>query len=320
MTTARAGYSGQMARRIRCLQIGSFDCLIRGGIFTEEDALAIIPYLEIRYSGDGFCIASVRARHASEKTGWLHDAQLSPAECAARVMKVHTGNRGFVYHRSTQDDVVLFWSSSHERSHDAIHDMFAAASEELKSRYDVSLAYAVGGWRTRLVDAHESLAEAHSLLLRGGGTFDECHGASASDWAAESGDMPTEHVGLCPHEPVRTIQAYILENFRDPNLALSTIASRFRLTETYLSQLFKDQTGVNYSVFLEQNRIEEARRLLEQSELSISEVVARVGYHINSTFYRAFRRMYGVSPTGFRNQLCVRRKAARRGDAQLIAV
>jgi two-component system, response regulator YesN len=98
----------------------------------------------------------------------------------------------------------------------------------------------------------------------------------------------------------RNITAYILEKFRDPNLTLYMVASNFGLSETYLSQFFKEQTGNNYSAFLETTRIEEARRLLLEENITVAEVASKVGYMTNSTFYRAFKRVYGVSPTTYR--------------------
>lgn len=300
MIAKSQGYSDQMARRIRCLKIGSFDCLVRGGVFTEVEARAVVQYLEIRYSAEGFCIACARAQHENATVGWLHDDDLSPTESAARVLRVRTGNRGFVYHRHDEDDIVLLWTSKREGGHEEVRRMFAAASQELASRHGIVLAYTVGGWRTELVAAHESLAEARTLFARGGGATGISGGEMLSVWTDELSAFRAERAGLCANEPVRSIQEFILEHYHDHNLTLKTVASRFRLTETYLSQLFKEQTGTNYSVFLEQNRVEEARWMLEQSELGISEVASRVGYEINSTFYRAFHRIYGMSPTTFR--------------------
>lgn len=320
MTSDRRSYSDQMARRIRCLRIGSFDCLVRGGVFNEEEAHAVLPYLEIRYSTEGFCIACVHARRARNEVGWVPEDEPAPGESAARALRVRIGSKGFVYHRQDEGDIVVFWTSTKSNGYAELLEIFAAASNELESRHRIALTYALGGWRTDLVDARGSLDEAQRLLSRGG---DPPHLMAAGDearWIRDIAGYSDEHVGLCANEPVRSIQTYILEHFRDPSLALSSIASRFRLTETYLSQLFKEHTGLNYSVFLERNRVEEARRLLEQSELSISEVGSCVGYQINSTFYRAFRRMYGVSPTTFRNELRGRARSERQANGHAVAV
>ena len=251
---------------------------------------------------------------------WIREDEPSPAESAARVVRVHVGTKGFVYHRHDAGDIVVFWTSTKNEGHAELRKVFAAASGELESRHRIALTYALGGWRTHLVEAHDSLDEAQRLLSRGGDSPHLLTRGDDAQWIHDIAGSSDERIGLCANEPVRSIQEYILERFRDPNLALSSTASRFRLTETYLSQLFKEHTGLNYSVFLERNRVEEARRLLEQNELSISEVGSRVGYQINSTFYRAFRRMYGVSPTTFRNESRGRARSDRRANGHAVAV
>jgi len=320
MTSSRGSYSDQMARRIRCLQIGSFDCLIRGGVFGEEEARAILPYLKIHYSTDGFCVACARARHARSQVAWLSADEPSPAESAARALRVHVGTKGFVYHRHAAGDIVVFWTSTRSHGYEELREVFAAAAGELESRHHIALTYALGGWRTDLVEAHDSLDEAQRILSRSGESPGLVNGTDDARWIHCVDGHNDEQIGLVANEPVRSIQEYILEHFRDPSLALSSIASRFRLTETYLSQLFKEHTGLNYSVFLERNRVEEARRLLEHSELSISEIGSRAGYQINSTFYRAFRRIYGVSPTTFRNGVRGRSRSERRTSGHAVAV
>jgi AraC-like DNA-binding protein len=99
------------------------------------------------------------------------------------------------------------------------------------------------------------------------------------------------------------IIAYIQLNFADINLGLYSVASEFDLTEKYLSQFFKDQTGENFATFVEKIRLERAIELMKQSELTIHEIATKVGYDKDNTFYRAFKRVYGVSPTTYRSQI-----------------
>ena len=297
-----SGYSDQMARRIHCLQIGSFDCLIRGGVFDEIEARAIVPYLDVRLSRDGYCIAYARATRERAEISWFHEEEEHPADSAERAIRVRLGRNGFVYRRHEEDDLVLLYSSVRESGHATICEMLEKAAADLASRHQIVLEYAVGGWRTDLVDAHASFGEATSAFARGE-SLPFSDGVDDGAWAGTYADDQADGSHLCANEPVRSIQEYILEHFSDPKLALRSIAAQFGLTETYLSQLFKEQTGLNYSAFLEEHRIEQARHLLERSELSVSQVAGRVGYQTNSTFYRAFRRIHGASPTAYRGTI-----------------
>ena len=89
---------------------------------------------------------------------------------------------------------------------------------------------------------------------------------------------------------------YIQENYADPSLAVSSIAAAFHLSDKYLSQLFKEQTGSKISAFIEQKRIDLACRLLRSTTLSVNEVGVASGYALTHTFRVAFKRSLGVTP------------------------
>lgn len=101
----------------------------------------------------------------------------------------------------------------------------------------------------------------------------------------------------------KDIIKYIHDFFTDPNLSLGSIASEFGVTEQYLSQFFKKQTGQNFSAYLEKVRIDYACTLLKNDALSIKAISYKVGYNSDKTFRRAFKRVKGVSPTSFRRDL-----------------
>lgn len=89
---------------------------------------------------------------------------------------------------------------------------------------------------------------------------------------------------------------YFQENYADPSLAISSVATAFHLSGKYLSQLFKEQTGSKISAFIEQKRIDLACRLLRSTTLSVSEVGVASGYALTHTFRVAFKRSLGVTP------------------------
>jgi len=99
-----------------------------------------------------------------------------------------------------------------------------------------------------------------------------------------------------------SIIAYIEERYRDPNLTRSMIAEAFAISEPYVSQFFREQTGETLGAFIQSMRLREARRLLEDNEISVKEVGERVGYAAYATFARAFKRTYGISASDYRDQ------------------
>lgn len=95
---------------------------------------------------------------------------------------------------------------------------------------------------------------------------------------------------------------YIHENFSDSNLSVALLAENFNLSETYFSQFFKEQTNETFSKYLENLRIQNACKLLKETDKSVDEIAVLSGYNSANTFRRAFKRVMGVSPSEFLNR------------------
>lgn len=101
----------------------------------------------------------------------------------------------------------------------------------------------------------------------------------------------------------RMIQ-YLSEQFALPDMSLKLLSMQFGLTEPYISTLLHDRLGKTFTVYLEELRIDCARQFIEQqSELSLDEISARVGYLSPRTFQRAFSRAVGCSPAAYRKRI-----------------
>lgn len=98
-----------------------------------------------------------------------------------------------------------------------------------------------------------------------------------------------------------SIIKYIDMNYINPDLCVSGISSIFGLSESYFSQFFKEQTGENFSAYLENKRIKHACELLDTTDKSVNDISVRVGYNSSDTFRKAFRRVTGFSPSQYRN-------------------
>ena len=100
---------------------------------------------------------------------------------------------------------------------------------------------------------------------------------------------------------VEEIKEYIHCHYCEADMGLARVGSEFRVSESYLSTIFKEQSGVNFGDFLEQLRIEKACELLQDRKRMINEVAEEVGYNSVQSFRRAFKRVKGVSPKEVRN-------------------
>jgi two-component system response regulator YesN len=99
---------------------------------------------------------------------------------------------------------------------------------------------------------------------------------------------------------IEAIKAYVQSAYGDSALTLYRVAEQVERPEKYISQLFKEVTGVNLSDYLENVRMEHASILLKHEALTVDEIAAKVGYNSSHSFRRAFKRVTGVSPSVFR--------------------
>lgn len=103
-----------------------------------------------------------------------------------------------------------------------------------------------------------------------------------------------------PADPITDIEKYLEENFTDPSMCLSKLSDQFHISESYLSHLFKQKTGRNFSVCLETLRLDEAARRLREDHCNLSTLYAELGYNNPTTFRRAFKKRYGITPSEMR--------------------
>lgn len=83
-------------------------------------------------------------------------------------------------------------------------------------------------------------------------------------------------------------------------LRLEDLAYRSFLSKSYFSQLFKKETGKSFSEYVQQVRIENACRLLKETNLSINDIREKTGFNDLKFFYSVFKRITGHTPKEFR--------------------
>lgn len=99
---------------------------------------------------------------------------------------------------------------------------------------------------------------------------------------------------------VKQMYQYTEEMYSDSELTLYRVAEHVERPEKFISQLFKEVTGVNYSDHLIKVRMDRAAVLLKDSRYTVDEIAAQVGYNSSHSFRRAFKRLTGISPSTYR--------------------
>lgn len=98
---------------------------------------------------------------------------------------------------------------------------------------------------------------------------------------------------------IKKVCSYVEENLAD-DISLETAADFAGVSSFYLSKLFKEEKGETFINYISDKRLEKSRQLLEQTELSIKEITAEVGYNDQNYFSRIFKSKYGLSPKEYR--------------------
>lgn len=91
-------------------------------------------------------------------------------------------------------------------------------------------------------------------------------------------------------------------------LSLATLAAGVNLSVSRFGHLFRKQTGLSPRQYLHSLRMHRARVLIENTFLSVKEVMVHSGFRDASHFSREFRRHHGVSPSAFRLQSTCRKR------------
>ena len=86
------------------------------------------------------------------------------------------------------------------------------------------------------------------------------------------------------------------------NAQLVKIAEDFNQSLSVLSKLIKQKTGFTFQELLMRKRFQKAVALLLDTDLSVDEIAAAVGYENQSFFYRQFKMRYGITPAKYRKQ------------------
>ena len=95
------------------------------------------------------------------------------------------------------------------------------------------------------------------------------------------------------------ITRYLQEHLSD-EMSLSVLAEEFHLNPQYISQLFKNEIGVNFLSYLTNIRMEKAKKLLLSTSLSVAEVAEKSGYGDYRVFTKVFKKSEGITPSQYR--------------------
>ena len=99
---------------------------------------------------------------------------------------------------------------------------------------------------------------------------------------------------------IRSIEETIRSCYSSEAITLKEFAFSFKLSPVYLGNLFKSITGKSVAAYINDVRLDKAKALLSDSDLSIRDIYQSVGFENESNFYKIFKKRFGVTPRQYK--------------------
>lgn len=109
---------------------------------------------------------------------------------------------------------------------------------------------------------------------------------------------------------VAEVKEYISENIMNCDLSLNSAADAKCISSTYLSRIFKDETGMNFVDYLMDAKLAAAERMVIESNLKIEDISSLIGYSSPQYFIRKFKVQYGCTPKEYRMMFLRKEKSS----------
>jgi AraC-like DNA-binding protein len=117
--------------------------------------------------------------------------------------------------------------------------------------------------------------------------------------------IPYEKIDVqsCSNEELNKVISFLATNFSDPDLSVQKTAETLKLSVYKVPSIIKEHFNCSFKEYLNKIRIEEAKRLLSNTDRRVTEIVFAIGYNSPPHFNRLFKEMTGQSPREFREYL-----------------
>lgn len=147
--------------------------------------------------------------------------------------------------------------------------------------------------------------------------FDSCHFSAFYTFYEMKSYVTNLYMELLNHHTAKysTQHSFIIQNCIDyiqnhyqDNISLSDISDHLQISKSYLSFLFKQEMGINYSPYINKYRIQQSKELLLQSNYKIYEIAMKVGFDNPYYFSKVFKEFTNMTCKEFRKSCFVNSK------------
>ena len=100
---------------------------------------------------------------------------------------------------------------------------------------------------------------------------------------------------------INASKEYIYSHIKE-RITIEDLADSLGVSASYLSRLFKKETGISVSAYIRRQKIEMAKNLLQYSDYSVIEIANRLSFSSQSHFIQQFREVVGMTPRKYRDK------------------
>ncbi|MNO41636.1 putative response regulatory protein [compost metagenome] len=135
-------------------------------------------------------------------------------------------------------------------------------------------------------------------------TVDEMKGIVLAFYAKITENMSAiQHMQTVSYNKY-TIQAIEqIKRLYTNNISLQDIADELDINATYLSKIFKADTALGFTEYLNRHRIEQAKHLIQSKKYRVKEIYGQVGFNQYNYFFKVFRQLTGLTPVEYEKQI-----------------
>ena len=127
-------------------------------------------------------------------------------------------------------------------------------------------------------------------------------GEVSTDFGRQTQEEGEESGNVRMDKVTQLIFRYIQENYMY-DISMQDLARAMNYSEAYFCKLFKQCFSKNFTSYLTEYRVKEAKRMLKQPTVNVKDVGRAVGYMDSNYFARVFKRITGQTPTEYR--MCI---------------
>ena len=199
-----------------------------------------------------------------------------------------------------KDCCIIFLTAFDEFSY-AKKAITIKALDYLLKPYDEKELLLVLDEAMRMVDEHQVDAGRKAMAETAAGSADaaEMNGNPAVETSGENAGEVRDEAPMVETRLTDLIYQYIKDNYMF-DISMQEVARTMNYSEAYFCKLFKQYFGKNFTAYLTEYRIENAKKMLQTPTVNIKEIGKAVGYADSNYFAKVFKRVTGESPSEYR--------------------